>query len=123
MKCRIEIENSTGKSVRSVYQDCHARVVSKNLMAIIVNSVKSVIQEKTASRKQVCQISMTQMPTTMKHALALLFIRSSEEVTNIISDIQKTICRRIEAYRPGRSCPRNPKINKKKFYPAHKPLF
>jgi len=116
MKCRIEIENFTGKSVRSVYQDFHARVFSKNLSAIIANSVKSVIEEKTAHRKHVYQINMTQMLSTMKHALALLFIRSYEEVTKIVSDIQKTICQRVEAVRPGRSFPRNHKINKKKSW-------
>jgi hypothetical protein len=35
MKCRIEIENFTGKSVLSVYQDFHARIFSKNLTAML----------------------------------------------------------------------------------------
>lgn len=122
MKCRIEIENFTGKSVRSVYQDFHARVFSKNLSTIIANSVKSVIKEKTANRKHVYQINMAQMLSTMKQTLALLFIRSYEEVSKIVSDIQKTICQCVEAIRPGRSYPRNHKINKKKFHPAYKPL-
>ena len=125
MKCRIEIENFTGKSVRSVYQDFHARVFSKNLSAIVANSVKSVIsviEEKTANRKHAYQINMAQMLSTMKHALALLFIRSSEEMAKIVSDIQETISQCVEAIRPGRSYPRKHKINKKKFYPAYKPL-
>ena len=34
MKCRVEIENWSGKSVLSVYQDFHAEVFSKNFMRI-----------------------------------------------------------------------------------------
>ena len=35
MKCRIQIENFSGKTVYSVYQDFHAKVFSKNLTMII----------------------------------------------------------------------------------------
>ncbi|MBZ0258190.1 IS4 family transposase [bacterium] len=39
MKCRIEIENFTGKSVESVYQDFHAKIFSMNLAAAFVHSI------------------------------------------------------------------------------------
>jgi hypothetical protein len=38
MKCRVQIENFSGKTVHSVYQDFHAKVFSKNLTMMIVTS-------------------------------------------------------------------------------------
>ncbi len=35
LKCWIEVENFTGKTVLSVYQDFHARVFSKNMTQIL----------------------------------------------------------------------------------------
>ncbi len=35
MKCRLEVENFSGKSPLSVYQDFHAAVLSKNMTAML----------------------------------------------------------------------------------------
>jgi hypothetical protein len=39
MKCRMEMEAFTGQSVRSIYQDFHANVFAKNLVAMLTFSV------------------------------------------------------------------------------------
>ena len=35
IKCRMELENFSGKSVLSVYQDFHAKIFTKNLVSIL----------------------------------------------------------------------------------------
>jgi hypothetical protein len=42
-KCRIEIENFSGKSVESVYQDFHAKVFAMNLTAAMTHPAQNVI--------------------------------------------------------------------------------
>nr|CBX28169.1 hypothetical protein N47_G34930 [uncultured Desulfobacterium sp.] len=51
MKCRIQVENFSGKTVISVYQDFHAKVFSKNLTMMIANSVEPLVEKNTESRK------------------------------------------------------------------------
>lgn len=50
MKCRIEVENFSGKSPLSVYQDFHAAVFSKNITAMLVASAKERVATATVSR-------------------------------------------------------------------------
>jgi hypothetical protein len=51
MKHRIEMENFTGKSVLSVYQDFHAKVFAKNLAGVLAHPTQEVIDRDTADRK------------------------------------------------------------------------
>lgn len=68
MKCRIEIENFTGKSVLSVYQDFHARVFSKNLTAMLAFQARvNVEQEK--DKRYPYQINFTQAVSKMKDTI------------------------------------------------------
>jgi len=47
IKCRIQIENFSGKTVHSVYQDFHAKVFAKNLASILIRSVSKRIVDIT----------------------------------------------------------------------------
>jgi hypothetical protein len=47
MKKWIKVENFSGKSVLSVYQDFHARVFSKNLTSALAFPTQSKIDENT----------------------------------------------------------------------------
>ena len=73
MKCRIEIERFSGESVESVYQDFHAKVFSKNLTSILVQSLKDDVQESCANRKYDYQINLTQAFSKMKDTIVLFF--------------------------------------------------
>lgn len=76
MKCRIEIENFTGKSALSVYQDFHARVFSKNLTAMLTFTAQEQVELSTAERKQSYRINFTQALSTMRDGIVLLFQRT-----------------------------------------------
>ena len=47
LKYRLEVENFSGKSVLSVYQDFHANLFSKNLAATVASTTKKEIIKKS----------------------------------------------------------------------------
>ena len=121
MKCRIEIENFTGKSVLSVYQDFHARVFSKNLTAMLAFPARvNVEQEK--DKRYPYQINFTQAVSKMKDTIVLLFNRPLDTVKNLISALHELFKKTVEPVRPNRKFPRNHKIQKRGFYPSYKPI-
>jgi len=120
MKCRIQIENFSGKTVRSVYQDFYAKVFSKNLTMIIVNSVQPLADLKTAKRKYKYHINITQALSGLKNTIVLLMINPYETTCQIISDLQELFLKCLESVRPGRSYKRNFKKRNKKFHSAYR---
>ncbi|MEW6521805.1 MAG: hypothetical protein AB1461_20625 [Thermodesulfobacteriota bacterium] len=59
MKCRIEIENFTGKSALSVYLDFHARVFFKNLTAMLTFTAQEQVELSTAEgRSPQCETAL-----------------------------------------------------------------
>ena len=122
MKCRIEIERFSGESVESVYQDFHAKVFSKNLTLILVQSVKDHVQESCVNRKYEYQINITQAFSKMKNTIVLLFNRTEGAINGLINKIMKIITITLESIRPGRTFPRKHKIRKKRYNPVYKPI-
>lgn len=123
MKCRIEIENFTGKSALSVYQDFHARVFSKNLTGMLSFAAQEQVESSTAKRKQSYQINFTQALSTMRDSIVLLFQRTDAVVQRIISNLLATIASAIEPVRPGRKYPRNHKRAQRKYSLNYKPIL
>ena len=85
MKCRIEVGRFSGFSVLSVYQDFHAKVFSKNLTAIMSNTVTSQIEMKYLKNKYPYQINFTQALSKMKDTIVILFYRTRKAISKIIS--------------------------------------
>ncbi len=121
MKCRIEIENFTGKSVLSVYQDFHARIFSKNLTTIMTFPARLEIEQKNQDKRYSSQFNFTQAISKMKDTIVLLFNRPLEIVKNLISALHVLFVKTVEPVRPNRKFPRNHKILKRGFYPSYKP--
>jgi hypothetical protein len=44
-KCRGELENFSGKTVRSLYQDVYAKLLTMNLAAICAFAVEEPVQQ------------------------------------------------------------------------------
>jgi hypothetical protein len=91
MKKWIEVENFTGKSVLSVYQDFHARVFSKNLTSALAFPVQSEIDENTGHCLYQYQRNFAQVLSKMKDVLPLLFVRARSKVLSIISDLHAIV--------------------------------
>eukprot|EP01008_Symbiontida_sp_HLA12_P002632 NODE_56_length_1541_cov_18.383639_g53_i0.p1 GENE.NODE_56_length_1541_cov_18.383639_g53_i0~~NODE_56_length_1541_cov_18.383639_g53_i0.p1 ORF type:complete len:479 (+),score=104.28 NODE_56_length_1541_cov_18.383639_g53_i0:37-1473(+) len=122
LKCRIEAQNFSGKSVLSVYQDFHSKVLSKNLTAMTAHPVKKRIKNKTRGRKHPYQLNFTQALSKMKIVMVLLFNQPAKAVEKLISGIHHIFVKTIEPIRPGRSFPRKHKIRPRAFYQNYKPI-
>lgn len=122
MKCRIEIENFTGKSVLSVYQDFHARVFSKNLTMMLASSVRDAADQKYLNREYRYQINITQALSKIKDTVVLLFNRPVDVVKELITKLLSIFIDTAGPVRPGRKFPRKHKVRRKEFYPAYKPI-
>jgi hypothetical protein len=122
MKCRIEIEAFTGKSVLSVYQDFHASVFFKNLVALIADPVQSEITAFGRKERHEHQVNFTYALGKAKHLVVLLFQRTSSVMKELIRDFQRLLLHTTEPVRPGRKYPRKHKVVKKSFYLNYKPV-
>jgi len=122
VKCRMELENFTGKSVLSVYQDFHAKVFAKNLVAIMALPVNAGLKDNNETRKYAYHINFTQAISKSKGVIALLFHETKSKIVQLIADLQNIFQRTVEPIRPGRKYPRNHKVSVRKFFPAYKPI-
>ena len=124
MKSRIEIENFSGKSALSVYQDFHARVLSKNIASIFALPVNDMLAtaETAPKRKHNYQVNFTHALTKTRDLVPLLFQRSIKKIKLIIDALFELLAETIEPIRPGRRYPRNHRISARKYYLCYKPI-
>lgn len=122
IKRRIEVENFSGKSVLSVYQDFHAKVFSKNLTAVISFPLKEKIKQKNSHRQYDYQLNFTQALSRMKDTVVLLFSEPLALIEYFIERLHQLFLTLVEPIRPGRKYPRKAKVQRKGFYPCYKPI-
>ena len=121
MKSRIEVENWSGKTVHSVYQDFHAKVFAKNLTTMMAYPVEKAIKREYCDRKHEYQLNKTQALSKIKDVICLLFIRPTEAVIGLITKLHEIFIKTVEPIRPGRKYPRIQRVQRKGFYPCYKP--
>jgi len=122
-KCRIELENFSGKSAISVYQDFHAKVVMKNIVSILALPVNDMLAKDTnATRKYDHQVNFTQALGTAKILMPLLYQRSKRKLKLIIESLFELFANTTEPIRPGRKYPRKHRVSSRKFYTNYKPV-
>jgi len=122
MKSRLEIENSSGQSILSVYQDFHAKVFSKNLTSILAFNTREIVKQSSQTKKYQYQINFTQALSKMKDAIVLLFNRPNSMVEILLSGLQQIFLQTIEPIRPGRKYVRELKVYQKRFRTCYKPI-
>jgi hypothetical protein len=122
IKCRMDLENFTGKSALSVYQDFHAKVFVKNLVSIMAFPVKGALEHDNRTRRYEYQINFTQALSKSKGVIALLFHESGKKIRRLIADLQYIFQRTVEPIRPGRKYPINHKAMPRKFFLQYKPI-
>jgi len=121
MKQWIEIENFSGKSVLSVYQDFHAKVFAKNLISALIYPTQAEIDRRTKDRRYSYKANFAQAISKMKDVIPLLFLRSKEAVCKLISDIQAIVVKTTEPIRPGRKYFRNFNNRSGRFHYGYQP--
>lgn len=120
MKCRVEVENFSGKSVESVYQDFHAKIFTMNLTAAIAHPCREIIEQESRQKIYQYQTNLTQAFSKMKDAVVLLFHRFN--ILELISKLHKLFIKTVEPIRPKRKYPRKKGIKRKGFDPCYKPV-
>lgn len=120
MKCRIEVENFSGKSVLAVYQDFHAKVFTMNLTAILAQPAQKVVQQESQEKKYTYQINMTNAFSKMRDTVVLLLRPAN--ILPLLQRLWQLMIKTIEPIRPGRSYPRKKRGTPKRFPMAYKPI-
>lgn len=121
MKHWIEIENFSGKSVLSIYQDFHAKVFSKNLTSALVFETQHEIDQNTKNYKYRYKKNFAQTLSKVKDVIPLLFLRPLDSLSKLISGIHTIVVRTIEPVRPGRRYPRNFNNRSGRFHYGYQP--
>ncbi|MCP4757237.1 MAG: IS4 family transposase [Proteobacteria bacterium] len=122
VKQRIEVENFSGKSVLSVYQDFHAKVFTKNLTAVVAYPLMDKVERKYRHRQHSYQLNFTQALSRMKDTIILLFTEIHSVVEYLIDKLHELFLVTVEPIRSGRKYPRKAKVQRKGFYPCYKPI-
>jgi len=117
------MENFSGKSALSVYQDFHARVLTKNIATIFALPVNDwLAAESVTDRKYSYQVNFTQALTSARNLLPLFFQRSKRKIKRIIDALFELLAKTIEPIRPGRQYPRNHWVSFRIYYVCYKPI-
>lgn len=119
IKSRIEVENWSGKTSLSIYQDFHAKVFTKNLTAILTHSAQALVAHETATRMYTYQVNMTNALSKMKDSVVHLLSRI--HIQDILLALWTQFTSTIEPIRPNRSVPRRFRVRPKKHPFAYKP--
>jgi hypothetical protein len=119
-KSRIEIENWSGLSVLTIYQDFHAKVFAKNLTSLLAHSAKKVVEQESQYKKLDYQINMTNAFSKMKDSLVLLLQRAT--ILPLLEKLWQLMIKTIEPIRLGRSFPRIKRVKPRKFAVSYKPI-
>jgi len=120
LKCRIEIENFTGKSVLAVKQDFFARILMFNLTSMLIAPIDDQAEEKSKNTKLDYKVNRTEAFRKMKEFGILLFFR--KPIEQIINRLHQFFMRKLTAIRLNRSFPRNINKRKSQFAFAYQPI-
>ena len=114
-KCRVEVENWSGKSSLTIRQDFHAKVFTLNLTAVLTCTAQQ--QEHHRSDSHPKQVNLTHALCAMKGTLVRLLTRSDPlELLRALIDV---FARTVEPLRPKRLYPRRKGLHG--YHMAYKP--
>ncbi len=120
LKYRLQIENFSGKTVHSVYQDFHAKVFSKNLTAVIATTSCEEIIKKSENLKYLHQLNFAQALAEMKDTIVMLFNSSRKKLINYVEQISEIFIKTTEAIRLNRKYPRRHRVKQTRFHLEYK---
>ena len=120
LKLRVEVENWSGKSVLSVYQDFHAKVFTATLTAILAQPAQAIVAQQSQAKKYTYQVNFAHLLSKMKDTVVRLLHRTV--IADILTSLWQIMLRTVEPIRPGRKYPRNKTAKRKRFAMTYKPL-
>lgn len=119
LKQWVEIENFSGKSVRSIKQDFYAKILATNLATLITKAA----DEKAKNSLLDDQINFAHALSKLKHQMVKIII-DHQQRKMLITRTANYISQSIEAVRKGRTAPQKLKnIKNNIHYTAYKYAF
>ncbi len=115
LKLRVEVENWSGKSTLSIYQDFHA-----NLAALLAHPAQKEVALQSQSKQYTYQVNFTHLLSKMKDTVVRLL--RCPVVEDILASLWQVMVHTIEPIRPGRKYPRNKTGRVSRFAMAYKPV-
>ena len=120
MKSRIEMENFSGKSVESVYQDFHAKVFRMNFAAVLIHPVQDQVDQDANGKPYKYQVNLTFAVSSLKPVIVRLL--SPARPLRLVRKLLSLFAQTLEPVRPGRSYPRKKVFRSRPvFFPCYKP--
>lgn len=120
-KQNYAVENFSGKTKESIYQDYHANIFVMNLTAIIALPAHEVIEEVTMSRKKQYTLNWRNAARLMREkAVALLGV--AQKAADTLRDIFRNFGEDLNIVRPGRQFRRFKKRSTRKYHMTLKSL-
>ena len=114
------MENFSGQSALSVYQDFHSKILLKNLVSVLALPVNDALSNSMTSRKYDYQINFTQAISKSKDVIALLFRQTTLKLIQLIESLQDIFLKTIEPIRPRRKYPRRHTVSCRKYFLNYK---
>jgi len=113
-KFSIEIENFSGYSVESIYQDVHAKVLTQNMVALVAWIAQPEVDSEYKNRKHVYKVNLNHAISKMKNVVVLLITTANPK--NIIRALVDNFVKTVEPIRKNRTYPRNKSWCKRVFH-------
>jgi hypothetical protein len=120
LKLRVEVENWSGKSALSCYQDFHAKVFTTNLTVILAHPAQTEVAHQSQAKQYTYQVNFAHLLSKMKDTVVRLLRNSHNQ--DILTSLWLSMLHTIEPIRPGRQAPRRKAAKFKRFAMAYKPL-
>lgn len=120
LKARMQMENWTGKSPLTVQQDVFARVLTKNMVAIVQSEAQRRLDSEHAraasegETKHRAKVNATAALHLCKFQLIAYLLAPTQKT---LEPLVKQVLKNANAQRPGRSFPRQEKRGKSNRYP------
>jgi hypothetical protein len=117
MKHKVCIENFSGKTLESVYQDYYAKIFIVNLTSTLIHPVDEVLREEP-KEKYFHKVNFISALGKLKYTVIDLFMK--ETARKAISIIHQWFLNTTLPIRPDRKFKR-PKLPKRKYHQNYKP--
>jgi hypothetical protein len=103
-KCRLEIENFSGRSALTVKQDFYAKLFTLNLTAILAWVAQAIADRLYQARRHSYRVNFANALSKMKHAVVRLLLGLAGQ--ELLTPLVLTMAANVEAVRPDRAAPR-----------------
>jgi hypothetical protein len=116
LKCRVEIESFSGKSVHAVMQDFHAKIVSTNLSTLMAHQAECDLPATTA--KHTRRVNFSYALSRMKDNVVRLLVWADPRP--LLSRLLELLRRTLEPVRPKRTAPRIFRLTARRVHSTYK---